>query len=82
MLIVFDVLGLRFTSHHDQSIVRICQQRPGAILFDVKNQGSSCLKTRKTRKTFNEAKEGSLIPLIRESQYDSIYFSFDTELLK
>lgn len=49
MLIVFDVLGLRFTSHHDQSIVRICRQRPGAVLFDVRNQGSSCLKTRKNQ---------------------------------
>lgn len=40
MLIVFDVLALRFTSHHDQSIVRLHPQHPGADLFDVKTLGS------------------------------------------
>lgn len=40
MLIVFDVLALRFTSHRDQSVVRLHPQHPGAVLFDVKSRGS------------------------------------------
>lgn len=48
MLIVSDVLGLRFTSHRDQSIVHMCQQHPRTILFKVKNRGSLYLKPEKS----------------------------------
>lgn len=48
MLIVSDVLGLRLTSHRDQSIVHMCQQHPRTILFEVKNRGSSYVKPEKS----------------------------------
>lgn len=50
MLIVFDLLALRFTSHRDQSIVRLHPQHPGGTLFDVKNRGPP-----KVRKKWDEA---------------------------
>lgn len=72
MLIVFDVLGLRFTSHHDQSIVHICRQHPGAILFDVKNRGSPNLKPEKLGRQGMKRSRRTPIPLIRGSQYNSM----------